>query len=453
MWVSAGRVEVRSLPWLLMADRAEDPTTALEARLASLELDKLTWEAADRERSRLSDALGERIKELTCLYGLSQIIEREGESIDRVMQAAVELLPGSWQYPSSACARIEWLGREYLTERFRPSEWCLHADIRSAGEVVGSVAVHYLEERPPSDEGPFLAEERLLIMAVAEQLGRAIGTMRLRGYLRERVKELTCLYGISELIDTRGTDTGAIVQGIADLLPESWQYPEVTSARIILGEEGYATRGFRQSQWRQEAPILFRGQELGSVEVCYSREMPEADEGPFLEEERLLITAIADRIGKVISRIRAEKQLVIERTTIENKNVALAEILDRVQQEKEEIGGRVQANVDRIITPIINALLEQTSGSSRGYVELLKKSLEEITEPFAHAVARDFAALTPTEIQVCGMIRTGLSSKEIARLRQISLSTVSRHREGIRRKLGLTSSPINLASFLSSRME
>jgi DNA-binding CsgD family transcriptional regulator len=275
---------------------------------------------------------------------------------------------------------------------------------------------------------------------------------RLSHSLDERVKELGCLYGVSRLFDSLCEDLDAILQRIAELLPESWQYPAVTEGRILFEERSYATPDFRTSPWRLGAPIQLADQPAGFVEVYYQKEMPPAGEGPFLEEERLLIDAVADRIGKEVLRIRAQKQLAVERAVIENKNTALREVLDRVQLEKEEVGVQVQANVERIIMPVLRALEEQSPRDLHEYIALLKRDLEEITAPFAHRIVAEFASLTPTEIQICGMVRRGLSTKEIARLRFISPATVSRHRESIRRKLDLTSKSVNLASYLNSHM-
>jgi hypothetical protein len=53
----------------------------------------------------------------------------------------------------------------------------------------------------------------------------------------------------------------------------------------------------------------------GIVEVYYLEEKPTSDEGPFLKEERMLLNAIAERVGKIIERLQiaAEKeQLLIE---------------------------------------------------------------------------------------------------------------------------------------------
>jgi DNA-binding CsgD family transcriptional regulator len=55
-------------------------------------------------------------------------------------------------------------------------------------------------------------------------------------------------------------------------------------------------------------------------------------------------------------------------------------------------------------------------------------------------------------VKICNMIRNGLQTKEIAELCTISLATVNRHREHIRRKLGITNSKRNLVTYLQTNM-
>lgn len=126
--------------------------------------------------------------------------------------------------------------------------------------------------------------------------------------LAERVKELNCLYGISKVVDKTESIDG-ILQGVVELLPASWQYPEVTCARIRLRKKEFQTANFRETEWKQAESIIANGRPIGRVEVCYLAEKPRLDEGPFLAEERHLIHAVAERLGKVIARKQAEERL------------------------------------------------------------------------------------------------------------------------------------------------
>jgi DNA-binding CsgD family transcriptional regulator len=271
-------------------------------------------------------------------------------------------------------------------------------------------------------------------------------------FLLERIKELTCLYGMAELIDRHGSSIDKILQGIADLLPVSWQYPEITCGKVVVDEKKYVSANFKSSRWKQTADIKVGEEKVGAVEVYYLKKKPTLDEGPFLKEERMLINAVAERIGKTIKRIRAEHQLEIKRAALDNMNTALREVLAKVEDEKKEISVRIQHNVDKIIMPILFAIQKDIPYEQQGHVALLKENLEQITSAFTSKLAKAFMSLTPVEIQICNMIKGGLSTKEIAGLRYVSAATVNRHREHIRKKLGITNKNVNLTTYLQAFM-
>ncbi len=266
--------------------------------------------------------------------------------------------------------------------------------------------------------------------------------------LQERVKELSCLYGIASLIERSGSSINEIMQGTADLIPPSWQYPEITCSKVTLSTKSFISDNFETSHWRQTSNIVVNGEKVGNIEVYYLKEKPDIDEGPFLKEERLLIDTICERLGRACERIRAEGQLKTEQLALQNKNIALREVLAKIQEEKKEIGDTIIANVEKILMPIIYELENQIPTEYQAFLGLLKSSLEEITSPFIDKISRDMISLTPAEIQICNMIKSGLMTKEISRIRHISPATVSRHRERIRKKLGISNKSVNLTTYL-----
>ena len=124
--------------------------------------------------------------------------------------------------------------------------------------------------------------------------------------LRERVKELTCLYRITQISDKLAVNPDQLFQQIVELIPPAWQYPEITAARLVINEKTYATPGFREEGQKQTAPILVEGRPLGSVTVVYTRPQPAQDEGPFLQEERNLLEVIAREVASLVERQNAE---------------------------------------------------------------------------------------------------------------------------------------------------
>jgi signal transduction histidine kinase len=125
--------------------------------------------------------------------------------------------------------------------------------------------------------------------------------------LRERVKELTCLYGIARATQPPGITPDEALQAIVELLPPAWQYPEIACARIVFDKQSYTTTGFETGIHRQAADIMVSGHRRGFVEVVYTQEVPVTSEPPFLEEERSLINMVAREIAILIERREAEE--------------------------------------------------------------------------------------------------------------------------------------------------
>jgi signal transduction histidine kinase len=140
---------------------------------------------------------------------------------------------------------------------------------------------------------------------LAQTVGLVLVNQYAQASLRERIKELTCLYGIAQLAEQPSVPLPALLQGIVELLPPAWQYPEIAVARVLFDDGCYATAGIRECDDRQMARLVTKGQSRGSVEVGYVRTMPRLDEGPFLKEERSLIDAVALQISLLIERREA----------------------------------------------------------------------------------------------------------------------------------------------------
>jgi PAS domain S-box-containing protein len=159
-----------------------------------------------------------------------------------------------------------------------------------------------LSVEPVKDHNGNIIESRSVVIDISER-------KRSEEVLRERVKELNCLYGISQLIEKRSISFEEIIQGAVDLIPAAWQYPEITCARIILGDLKFKTNNFRKTDWKQVGDIFVHGKLSGKVEVYYLEEKPACHEGPFLKEERTLINTIAGRLARITERMRTEKEV------------------------------------------------------------------------------------------------------------------------------------------------
>ncbi|MCW4054332.1 MAG: PAS domain S-box protein [Candidatus Bathyarchaeota archaeon] len=125
----------------------------------------------------------------------------------------------------------------------------------------------------------------------------------------ERIKELECHYGFSKIVETPSNTLDGILEKTNMLLPQALQYPEIACSRTVLGSQEFRTKDFVQAKWKQQVPIKVHRRKRGFIEVCYLEGKPTIAEDPFLIEERKLINAIAERLGRIIERTEAEEAL------------------------------------------------------------------------------------------------------------------------------------------------
>ncbi len=127
--------------------------------------------------------------------------------------------------------------------------------------------------------------------------------------LSERIKELNCLYGISEFVEQQEVSLEEMVSRILNLVPQAWQDPDSTVARIVLENREFKTDNFLETQGKLSSPITVHGKRIGTLDVCCLHADTDGRESPFLDEERRLIDAVAERVGRIVERNRAGSAL------------------------------------------------------------------------------------------------------------------------------------------------
>ena len=162
---------------------------------------------------------------------------------------------------------------------------------------------------PVRDHDGNIIESRSIVIDITEHKRAEDALWQKTHDLGERVKELSCLFGIANLVEQQDISLEEILQGIVNLIPSSWQYPEITCARIIIQDREWKTKYFRETTWKQASDIKVHGELNGNLEVYYLEEKPEIDEGPFLREERNLINAITGLTGRIVERKQADETL------------------------------------------------------------------------------------------------------------------------------------------------
>jgi PAS domain S-box-containing protein len=175
--------------------------------------------------------------------------------------------------------------------------------------------------------------------------------------------------------------------------------------------------------------------------------------GPIKVHGRELLYSIVHDITK---RKQAEFSLIERGKELENKsheleevNAALKVLLKHREEDKKELEKKVVVNVKNLVFPFLEKLHNsRLNGRQMVYLNIIKSNLEDIVAPFLRQLSLSFSDLTPSEIQVAGLVKDGKTTKEIADLLNSSTGAVNFHRNNIRKKLGLRNTKINLRSFL-----
>lgn len=224
--------------------------------------------------------------------------------------------------------------------------------------------------------------------------------------LKERAKELNCLYTVEELFSRPGITMQEILEGIVHAIPQGWQYPDACEARVSVADMVAQTPGFIESPWCQEANLQLQDEIVGMIEVCYREERPEAYEGPFLKEERKLLDTIADRLERRIQHEQL-RQVFEKRQQHETTAVQWRIILDLLRRTDPKLLVRIARKMLYHLAwsgvEAANKIIEEFSLSMRN-------GLNDDNRPMARATGRD---LLDQSEQIFSIASTSMAELEI----------------------------------------
>jgi PAS domain S-box-containing protein len=405
------------------------------------------------------------------LQSLSLLREQCEEDLGVYFRRAVGLVSEAWQFPAAACARILYRGESYPSKGFSETNWVQTANLTFGKSLVGLIEVRYTRELPMCDDGPFLDDEQVFLETVAREIS----------YHAERVSSFEAI----RVSEQRLSD-------IVNFLPDP-TFAIDMSGRIIAWN-----RAMEQCSGLTAAQVLGRGEHLYALPYYGERRPimidlilnfdPElASQYPTMKVDGDTLTAelfvprsgtqgrhlsakvspLYGNRGEVVGAIETTRditdikmaqkalvettrQLEQELLTLEEKDAALREVIRQIDVEKKQLAQQVQGNIDRVVKPMLRSLQSKVDSDCEKSMTLIADYLDNITAPFVDKLERAYKSLSPREMQICSMIRDGMSCKEIANTLAISVNTVLNQRQRIRKKLKISRRKVNLRSFLRS---
>lgn len=286
----------------------------------------------------------------------------------------------------------------------------------------------------------------------------------LKRMLVEREKELDGVYGLATLFSRPTEHLGRLIDRTAEILRISMQFPSATAVNIDLEHESahLDARGDEVDSYTVRRTYSI-DREL-SISVRYHRGSLDdgAADGELVidDREHRLIDTTATLLANVLQRFDTDdalrestRALQAQADQLEHKNIALREVLGQIEQEKQEILARSRRQLNTFVEPLLQRLRDRSglSETDREALSQLSTAIDRLFSGIPDGLGEAGDRLSPRELEICGLIRGGMANKEIAAFLSISDTTVERHRNTIRRKLGLAGRPVNLTSWLRTQ--
>ena len=165
------------------------------------------------------------------------------------------------------------------------------------------------------------------------------------------------------------------------------------------------------------------------------------------------LTAANLKLHKEIAlHMETARALRLNSQRLKELNTAMRFLLDKRNEERVHTEENIRVNLRELIDPYLTRLEDSSlTKNQRQLVDLIRMNLNEVIGSSVPEFSSSFLFFTPNELQVVNLIRKGKTTKEMARLLNISSRTVEAYRNSIRKKLGLKNKKVNLRTFLCSR--
>lgn len=377
--------------------------------------------------------LGERVKELNCLYSISKIIEKQEIKLDQIFQEIVNIIPSSLQYPEITCARIIFNEQEFITQNFQDTKWKQKAKVIIDSKHIGTLEVCYLKEKPEIDEGVFLKDEKTLINVIAKRLGRVIKQKHTETTLQKNEERLNFFM-------QSATESFAIYDSNLELISINDKaleaFPTGTTREDLLRKNILElSPGLKETErYNKYLEVIETGKPITFKEV-----------GPYTKFGNVILSISAFKVGEglgliyndITERVRAEEEIRLQSQIMLNMPEGIYivgiddEIIRYTNEKFEKMFGYNSKEMIGKHVSVVNAPSNKTSkevakeimyimkkaGEWRGEIENIKKDgtrfwCYAIVSIFNHPVYGDVYLSVHTDITERKHMETRIKESE-----------------------------------------
>ncbi len=147
---------------------------------------------------------------------------------------------------------------------------------------------------------------------------------------------------------------------------------------------------------------------------------------------------------------KTTEELTVERRALTEKNITLNQILKHIEDEKSEFKELLYSDLEAVLKNSLTVLTDSDQIDFGSELAELDKQLKAVLSTRIEPFKSRYSHLSAREVEICELIEDGMSSKQISEELNLSLLTIHKHRESIRKKLGIQNKDINLNTFLRS---
>jgi len=338
-----------------------------------------------------------------------------------------------------------------------------------SGAITGFLGVsHDITDRKKAEETRRMAEVKY--QRLYESLMDAFVSTDMNGDLREYNQVYASMLGYHpDQIKT---------SNYQDFTPEKWHALDRKIRDQVL-KKGYSD--IYEKEYRRKDGSIFpiesrislirdeRGKPAGMCAIVRDiseRKDMESRMKKYQDQLEVLVRERTSKLEKAVDSLKLEikerkksesalrereRELSRAQQNLEEMNTTLKVMIKQVAEDKEQSEQLIISNIKFSVLPYLEKLKNSgLRGTQLTYCCEVESHLKELSSSFVKMLSSDYIGLSPTEIQVASLIREGKSSKDIAKILNISVYTVTSHRYHIRKKIGMKGTVTNLRSYLLS---